>query len=478
MSSYAAYTRDINEVRSFDAEDCVSNPLTAPPEGCTTTPSLLLAAAKMNKFRCDLELAAEEARKASSKSDSHTLVSDICERFAVKVGVKLLRLLPQECRISAEVDVDSSCDTEASISKASQILSLYEQHGISKERVLVKLALSWESIQACKALENRGIHCSMALLQHQHYKRDGKRLQAFISKVLKLSTSSQTPSEAAPIQDDVAVEKEVIQKQAKATAACEGTGFSMKMLQRSGSSNSVLSTECPTLPEHQDDASTTDDTSTSDEDSPSSASIEVDCDAAEIAVTEGKEARQLTQHDLEHLRSFAARSMTAVESGTEHGDASASFTAEECVNDPSLLLAAAKMGCFRYDLKQAATEAKELDAEAVIGEICERFALKVGVRLLELRPEQDCIAMQVDSDLRFDTEASVAKASKILNMYAAEGIPKERIMIKLAPSWEAIQACKLLESRNICCDMSLLQHQNSEKDTKQLRSFIRKVLKL
>lgn len=253
----------------------------------------------------------------------------------------------------------------------------------------------------------------------------------------------------------------------------------MKMLQRSGSSNSVLSTECPTLPELQDDdASTADDMSRSDEESPSSAGIEADSDAADIVATESLESRKLTQLDFEHLRSFAARSMTSIES--EDGDSRASFTAEECINNPSLLLAAAKMECFRHDLKQAATEAKELeigcDAEAV-GEICDRFAVKVGVRLLEL-PGLDRVAMEVDPAVCFDTEASVAKASKMLNMYSSAGIPKERIVVKLAPSWESIQACKLLEARSISCDMTLLQHQNSEKDGKQLRAFIRKVLKL
>lgn len=238
----------------------------------------------------------------------------------------------------------------------------------------------------------------------------------------------------------------------------------------------MLSTECPTLPESQDDdASTTDEFSPSDEDSPSSAGLTPD--ATDIATPEDVEARQLTHNDLEHLLSFAARSMTSVESATDQG-----FTGEECINSSSLLLAAAKMECFRYDLKQAAMEAKELassvDSEAQMGQICVRFAVKVGARLLQLRPEHGRITMQVDPASCFDTEASVAKACEILNMYAGENISKEQIVIKLAPSWESMQACKLLEARGICCDMSLLQHQNSEKDSKQLASYVRKVLKL
>lgn len=480
MSSLAAYTSDINLVRSFIGEDCVTNALVAPSEDCTITPSLLLAAAKMEKFRSELEQAKEEAASLSIDQGSAALVADICDRFAVKVGVKMLAVLPPDCRIAAEVDVALSHDTEASIAKASHILCQYEHHGIGRDCVLVKLALSWESIQACKALEGLGINCSMALLQHQHYKQDGLRLQAFIHKVFKLSTTPTAGQETSP---QATLVQQALEKQAKLTPNAASLGFNMKMLQRSGSFHSVLSTECPTSPEAREDTdSTLDDMSPVDTTSEDAKTIdgsnsprtsEASCEA------QCNEVLELTQHDLDHLRSFASRSMTPVESD---GASNISFAVEQCPNSPSLLLAAVKMPNFRPDLKRAAREAKEIasgcDEAALVAEICDRFAMKVGARLLQVLPEQECLALEIDPNLCFDTEASVAKASKILKLYAAHGIQKDRIIVRLAPSWESIQARNLLEAKNVHCNMTLVQNAAYEKDAKQLRVFIKKALKL
>lgn len=137
------------------------------PEDCTTNPSLLLQAARMEKFQVVLQEAASDARAAASKAgvtDKEALITDVCDRFAVKVGVKLLEMLPANGRVSTEVDANLSFDTEASIAKAHKIIALYEAEGVSKERILVKMASTWESIQACRVLEKEGIHCNMTLL--------------------------------------------------------------------------------------------------------------------------------------------------------------------------------------------------------------------------------------------------------------------------------------------------------------------------
>jgi transaldolase len=152
MTSVVADTGDFDAIKS-----CA-------PEDCTTNPSLLLAAAKMEKFLGLLHEAAAEAKKNDPALAGEDLITDVCDRFAVKVGVKLLELLPPQGRVSTEVDADLSFDMEASLAKAHKIIDLYKAHGIKKERILVKLGSTWESIQACKQLEQEGIHCNMTLL--------------------------------------------------------------------------------------------------------------------------------------------------------------------------------------------------------------------------------------------------------------------------------------------------------------------------
>jgi transaldolase len=152
MTSVVADTGDFDAIKSTS------------PEDCTTNPSLLLAAAKMAKFQSLLHETAVEAKKADPSLAGEGLITEICDRFAVKVGVKLLELLPPQGRVSTEVDADLSFDTEASLAKAHKIIALYEAQGIKKERILVKLGSTWESIQACRQLEKEGIHCNMTLL--------------------------------------------------------------------------------------------------------------------------------------------------------------------------------------------------------------------------------------------------------------------------------------------------------------------------
>lgn len=152
MTSVVADTGDFDAIKS------------ASPEDCTTNPSLLLAAAKMEKFQVLLHESATEAKKNDPALAGEDLITDVCDRFAVKVGVKLLELLPPQGRVSTEVDADLSFDKEASLAKAHKIIELYKAQGIKKERILVKLGSTWESIQACKQLEQEGIHCNMTLL--------------------------------------------------------------------------------------------------------------------------------------------------------------------------------------------------------------------------------------------------------------------------------------------------------------------------
>ena len=118
----------------------------------------------MEKFKPLLVEAHADAVKNDSGLAGEELITDVCDRLAVKVGLKLLELLPEHGRVSTEVDADLSFDTEASLAKARKIIALYEAAGIKKERILVKLGSTWESIRACETLQKEGISCNMTLL--------------------------------------------------------------------------------------------------------------------------------------------------------------------------------------------------------------------------------------------------------------------------------------------------------------------------
>jgi transaldolase len=123
------------------------------PQDATTNPSLLLASAQDPRFQ---PLVLETLQK------THGDLAAAMDSLFVRFGAEILKHVAG--RVSTEVDARLSFDTEASIRKARRILSLYEKAGISKERILIKLASTWEGIRAAEQLEKEGIHCNMTLL--------------------------------------------------------------------------------------------------------------------------------------------------------------------------------------------------------------------------------------------------------------------------------------------------------------------------
>ena len=130
------------------------------PEDATTNPSLLLKAAQMTAYRGLVEEVIQSV--TSGKLSSKEQVDDCMDRLAVRFGEKILQTIPG--RVSTEVDAHLSFDTEASIAKARRLIELYEQAGIDKNRVLIKMASTWEGIRAAEQLEKEGINCNLTLL--------------------------------------------------------------------------------------------------------------------------------------------------------------------------------------------------------------------------------------------------------------------------------------------------------------------------
>lgn len=130
------------------------------PEDVTTNPSLLLKAAQMPAYRSLVDGIVQSVTSGKLSSDEQ--LSACMDRLAVGFGEKILGTIPG--RVSTEVDARLSFDRDSSIAKARQLIDLYEQAGIGKERVLIKMASTWEGIKAAEQLEKEGINCNLTLL--------------------------------------------------------------------------------------------------------------------------------------------------------------------------------------------------------------------------------------------------------------------------------------------------------------------------
>lgn len=130
------------------------------PQDATTNPSLILNAAKIPEYRRLIDEAIEWARQQSN--DRQEQIAHASDRLAVNIGLEILKLVPG--RVSTEVDARLSYDTQASIEKARSLVKLYNDAGISNDRILIKLASTWQGIRAAEQLEKEGINCNLTLL--------------------------------------------------------------------------------------------------------------------------------------------------------------------------------------------------------------------------------------------------------------------------------------------------------------------------
>ena len=158
----------LNQLKSLTTIVADSSDLTAietfRPLDATTNPSLITAAANQPENKELIESAFHQAKQEGYAGDE--LIERTIDILTVKFGVEILKLI--EGRVSTEVDAALSYDTEATIAKAKELLALYAQYGVEQNRILIKIASTWEGIQAAKALEAEGIHCNLTLLFGLH----------------------------------------------------------------------------------------------------------------------------------------------------------------------------------------------------------------------------------------------------------------------------------------------------------------------
>jgi len=146
MTTVVADTGDFDSIKQFK------------PTDATTNPSLILAASQQEEYKHLID----EAISFAKTKDKDSQLSVAMDKVFVNFGTEILKVVPG--RVSTEVDARLSYDVEASITKAKHLIEYYEAAGISKERVLIKLASTWEGAEAAKRLEKEGIHCNMTLL--------------------------------------------------------------------------------------------------------------------------------------------------------------------------------------------------------------------------------------------------------------------------------------------------------------------------
>ncbi len=148
LTTVVADTGDIEEIQKYK------------PEDATTNPSLILKAAQIPEYQAYIQQAIAYGKQQND--DPAQQLVDASDMLAVTIGLEVLKVVPG--RISTEVDARLSYDTQASVAKARKLIKLYNEAGISNERILIKLAATWEGIRAAEILEKEGINCNLTLL--------------------------------------------------------------------------------------------------------------------------------------------------------------------------------------------------------------------------------------------------------------------------------------------------------------------------
>lgn len=172
------------------------------PQDATTNPSLILNAAQIPEYRKLIDEAIEWARSQSDSREQQ--IVDACDKLAVNIGLEILKLIPG--RISTEVDARLSYDTQACIVKARRLIKLYNEAGISNDRILIKLASTWQGIRAAEQLENEGINCNLTLLfsfaQARACAEAGVYLiSPFVGRIMDWYKANTDKKEFAPAED-------------------------------------------------------------------------------------------------------------------------------------------------------------------------------------------------------------------------------------------------------------------------------------
>lgn len=175
------------------------------PRDATTNPSLITAAAQMPEYADVVDGALRWAEaQAGLSADHDKIVGLALDRLAVEFGLRILEVVPG--RVSTEVDARLSYDTRATVEKGRYLISLYEQAGVARERVLIKIASTWEGIRAAEVLQKAGINCNLTLLFGMHQaiacaEAGAKLISPFVGRILDWHKKAEGRDSYPPAED-------------------------------------------------------------------------------------------------------------------------------------------------------------------------------------------------------------------------------------------------------------------------------------
>lgn len=171
------------------------------PQDATTNPSLILKAAQMPEYAPVVAKAVADGEQTGGSGEK--LLAEVMDRLLIAFGAEILKIVPG--RVSTETDANLSFDTEALVAKGRRFIELYEKQGIGRERILIKIASSWEGIRACEILQRDGINCNMTLLFSLAQavacaEAGAKLISPFVGRILDWYKKS-TGKDFAPVDD-------------------------------------------------------------------------------------------------------------------------------------------------------------------------------------------------------------------------------------------------------------------------------------
>ena len=190
MTVVVADTGDIDAIKKYQ------------PQDATTNPSLILSASALPQYAPLIDEAVAYA-KAQSADKAQQLI-DAEDKLAVNIGLEILKIVPG--RISTEVDARLSYDTQATVEKARKLIALYNAAGVSNDRILIKIASTWQGIRAAEILEKEGINCNLTLLFSEAQARACAEagvylISPFVGRILDWYKANTDKKEYAPAED-------------------------------------------------------------------------------------------------------------------------------------------------------------------------------------------------------------------------------------------------------------------------------------
>ncbi|HHE3577297.1 transaldolase [Pasteurella multocida] len=190
MTVVVADTGDIEAIKKYQ------------PEDATTNPSLILSASALPQYASLIDEAIAYAKSKSNCSKQQLI--DAEDKLAVNIGLEILKIVPG--RISTEVDARLSYDTQATIEKAKKLIALYNEAGISNDRILIKIASTWQGIRAAEELEKQGINCNLTLLFSEAQVRACAEagvylISPFVGRILDWYKANSDKKDYAPAED-------------------------------------------------------------------------------------------------------------------------------------------------------------------------------------------------------------------------------------------------------------------------------------